>query len=144
MIREFAAWNVTLATAMTAIGTPDFPARLEALLRIILDFDILMVFGYSGVARPVVHFHNIRDQRAETVIDAYVGGPYLLDPFYAAATSQASRACGACATWRPISSQSVLQLRIFAHYALQASATRWALSAAGGRPRRGAELHPPR
>ena len=87
MIRDFAAWNGSLASAMTAVGTPDFPERLEDLLRIILDFDILMVFGYSGVARPVVHFHNIRDPRAGTVIDAYVGGPYLLDPFYAAATS---------------------------------------------------------
>ncbi|WP_149740467.1 LuxR C-terminal-related transcriptional regulator [Rhizobium sp. RU20A] len=87
MISNFAAWNGALAEAMAAVGTPEFPDRLEDLLRIVLDFDILMVFGYRGVGRPIVHFHNIRDLRAGTVIDAYVAGPYLLDPFYAAATS---------------------------------------------------------
>jgi DNA-binding CsgD family transcriptional regulator len=84
--KDFAAWNEVLALAMTAVGGPDFPHRLEALLRVIIDFDILMAFGYSGVSRPLVHFHNIRDPRSTTVIDAYVAGPYLLDPFYAEAT----------------------------------------------------------
>ena len=85
MDRGFAAWNSAVAAAVDTVGTNDFPRRIEAALRTIVDFDILMVFGYFGADKPVCCYHNIDEHRAGTVIDAYVSGPYLLDPFYSAA-----------------------------------------------------------
>lgn len=82
--KGFAAWNSAVATAMEAIGTNAFGNRLEAALATIVDFDILMVFGYNGADKPVCCYHNIDTLRARTVIDAYISGPYLLDPFYSA------------------------------------------------------------
>lgn len=86
MSRGFAAWNSAIADAIEALGKSDFPRRIEAALRTIVDFDILMVFAYAGAAKPVCCHHNIDQQRAATVIDAYSRGPYLLDPFFGAAT----------------------------------------------------------
>jgi DNA-binding CsgD family transcriptional regulator len=83
--KGFAAWNNAVAATVDAIGTNTFGKRLDAALATILDFDILMVFGYRGAEKPVCCYHNIDPQRAPTVIGAYVAGPYLLDPFYGAA-----------------------------------------------------------
>ena len=85
MDRGFGGWNSALAGAIEALGAPEFPGRIEAALRSLIDFDILMVFAYSGPDKPRCPYHNIDRPRAETVIDAYVSGPYLLDPFYTAA-----------------------------------------------------------
>lgn len=81
----FAAWNTAAAAAVDAVGTNTFGKRLDAALASILDFDVVMVFGYRGAEKPVCCYHNIDPQRAQTIIDAYIAGPYLLDPFYGAA-----------------------------------------------------------
>lgn len=84
----FAAWNSAVAAAVDAIGTSAFGARLDAALATLIDFDVLMVFAYRGAEKPVCCYHNIDPQRARTIIDAYIAGPYLLDPFYGAAMDQ--------------------------------------------------------
>ena len=85
MEKGLAGWNSAVAGAIDALGSAEFPARIEMALRRLVDFDILMVFAYSGPDKPLCPYHNITPSRAETVIDAYVSGPYLLDPFYTAA-----------------------------------------------------------
>ena len=71
---------------MAAVGQDDLPCRLEHVLRLLIAFDILMVFSYTGAERPDCLYHNMPEDRAETVISAYSAGPYLLDPFYGAAS----------------------------------------------------------
>lgn len=83
--KGFSAWNRTIGKAVEALGSSAFPARLEAALRTIVDFDILMTFGYWGSETPICCHHNIERTRAKTIVDAYLLGPYLLDPFYTAA-----------------------------------------------------------
>lgn len=83
--KGFSAWNAAIGKAVEALGSSAFPVRLEAALRTIVDFDTLMTFGYWGSQTPVCCHHNIDRARAKTIIDAYLVGPYLLDPFYAAA-----------------------------------------------------------
>ncbi|MBO3758426.1 helix-turn-helix transcriptional regulator [Ciceribacter sp. L1K22] len=89
MEKGFAAWNRTLAELLASEGQPDFEARVESALKTVLEFDVFMVFGYNGASRPTAHYYNIDPHRAATVIEAYAAGPYLLDPFYAAATNAA-------------------------------------------------------
>jgi len=82
----FAPWNRKIAAAIEGVGTPDFPQRIEEALRAVIDLDIVMIFAYFGAEKPVCLYHNIDPTRAATVIEAYIRGPYLLDPFYRAAT----------------------------------------------------------
>lgn len=89
MQKGFAAWNGTLASLIASEGEADFAARIETALKTVLDFDVFMVFGYHGASRPTAHYYNIDRDRAATVIEAYAAGPYLLDPFYAAAADTA-------------------------------------------------------
>lgn len=84
MHKGFAAWNLAIAETVEAVGAPSFAASLKDAIGTLLDFDILMVFAYSGSERPTCLYHNIDPERAATVIEAYASGPYLLDPFYAA------------------------------------------------------------
>lgn len=70
-------------------GEPEFAVRLESALKTVVEFDVFMVFGYIGTSRPTAHYYNIDPGRAATVIEAYEAGPYLLDPFYAAAADPA-------------------------------------------------------
>ena len=85
MDKAFSEWNQTIAKAISAVGTHEFADRLEAALASVVDFDILMVFAYSRSEKPDCLYHNMDSTRARTVIDAYVSGPYILDPFYNAA-----------------------------------------------------------
>ena len=89
MHQGFAAFNRSVAACMDAAGTGRFPERFGEALRALVDFDILMVFAYAGSARPVCLHHNMDAGRARTVIEAYASGPYLLDPFFAAALDPA-------------------------------------------------------
>ena len=82
MDKAFSAWNEAIAKAISAVGTDTFAHRLEAALGSIVNFDIMMVFAYSRAEKPVCLFHNMDSTRARTVVDAYVSGPYILDPFY--------------------------------------------------------------
>ncbi|AKI01610.1 transcriptional regulator, luxR family [Hoeflea sp. IMCC20628] len=91
MHRKFAAWNGAIAEAIGAVGSDNFPHRIEAALASIIDFDILMVFAYLGSEKPVCLHHNMDPERAQTVVGAYVSGPYLLDPFFSAATDQGTK-----------------------------------------------------
>lgn len=82
----FAPWNRKIAAAIQEVGTPDFPQRIEEALKAVIDLDIVMIFAYSGAEKPICLYHNIDPARAAIVITAYANGPYLLDPFYRAAT----------------------------------------------------------
>ncbi|OCW59540.1 helix-turn-helix transcriptional regulator [Hoeflea olei] len=90
MDKAFAAWNEAIAKAIASVGTPQFAPRLGDALSSILDFDILMVFAYLGTDKPVCLHHNMTPMRARTVVDAYVSGPYVLDPFYNTANDPAA------------------------------------------------------
>lgn len=71
---------------MEAEGTPLFPQRLAEFLRTVAPYDFTVIFSYRGAARPLdLHDDFPRAKRAVFVTD-YQAGPYLLDPFYLAAT----------------------------------------------------------
>lgn len=75
-------WNKALGRTISAIGTPELAAHLEQALSLLTDHSILMIFAYRGRSRPVAVHHNIDAQKATIVVDDYIRGPYLLDPFF--------------------------------------------------------------
>jgi len=77
-------WNTLICEAISNVADDSFPQRLETALRALVDFDICMVFAYSQAEDSSALYHNLESNAARVVIDDYLAGPYLLDPFYGA------------------------------------------------------------
>ncbi len=71
---------------ITAIHQPDFPTVLAALLRSTVPYSYTVIFGFCGAARPLNLFDDFPDPKRKIFVTDYQEGPYLLDPFYHAAT----------------------------------------------------------
>ena len=69
---------------ITAIGTPEFPARLIAALRAMTPFDYAVMFAFRGDRRPVDLYDDFPTSKRRIFVTAYQEGPYLLDPFFLA------------------------------------------------------------
>lgn len=76
---------MALGEAVAACGTGRFAALLEAALRALVPFELCMVFAYAPTGPSSALHHNMAGERAAYVVDEYLTGPYLLDPFYVAA-----------------------------------------------------------
>lgn len=63
------------------------PATLSKALKNIVEFDFTVIFGYVGNVRPLALYDDFAPERRLMHVDDYQEGPYLLDPFYLAATS---------------------------------------------------------
>ena len=71
---------------ITAEGTPAFPSRLANFLRTLAPYDFTVIFGYRDAARPLDLFDDFPSRKRAVFVTDYQAGPYLLDPFYLAAT----------------------------------------------------------
>jgi DNA-binding CsgD family transcriptional regulator len=79
-------WNTQAAQIIDNLETEALPAVLSQALNSIVDFDFTVIFGYVGNARPLALYDNFSPHRRVMHVDDYQEGPYLLDPFYLAAT----------------------------------------------------------
>jgi len=69
-----------------AIGAKGYPAALAGLLRLAVPYSYTVVFGYLGAARPLDLFDDFPIGDRKVFVTDYLVGPYLLDPFYLAAS----------------------------------------------------------
>lgn len=86
----FEAWNASLAIAANAIGARGFPDALSAALRLLAPFQMMNGFIYS----PDGHAFDLYNEKivAERaiIVDRYLAGAFVLDPFYDAARNDGS------------------------------------------------------
>ena len=75
---DFAAWNAAALRVLTAAAPPTIAQALDAALRLVLDFDVVLIAALHREAPPSVPYYG----GAEEPSPAYHDGPYLLDPFY--------------------------------------------------------------
>lgn len=75
---NFAAWNAAALRALTAATPLAIAEALDAALRVILDFDVVLIAALHRDAPPGVPYYGGADEPTP----AYHDGPYLLDPFY--------------------------------------------------------------
>lgn len=66
------------------IATPRFGEALDAMLRSVAPFDFSGVFVFPYDARPLLLHDGYTQHVAPQAWTAYLGGAYLLDPFYVA------------------------------------------------------------
>lgn len=75
---EFAAWNEAAVRALGAAAPPAIAEALDAALRLVLEFDVVLIAALHRDAPPSVPYYG----GAQEPSPAYHDGPYLLDPFY--------------------------------------------------------------
>ena len=80
-------WNAGLANAVRALGEPGFPAALEQALTQLVSFEMMNGFAYApgGKAFDLDNARIIGDRL--TIVDQYLDGAYILDPFHDAVRS---------------------------------------------------------
>lgn len=71
---------------IAALGTQAFPAALARVLRATAPYDYTVIFGYHGTSRPRDLYDDFPRGKRRVFVSDYQAGPYLLDPFYLAAT----------------------------------------------------------
>lgn len=64
----------------------DIGREIAAMLGALARFDHCVIFGYCGEARPVELYASFAPEDYSVFVTLYQDGPYLLDPFYRAAT----------------------------------------------------------
>lgn len=71
---------------IAALGTDRLAPALTALLQAVAPYTYTVIFGYSGSARPLDLHDDFPASKRRVFVSDYQEGPYLLDPFYLAAT----------------------------------------------------------
>ena len=79
---DFATWHAGLAGAVAVLGEAGFPAALERALRALVSFEMMNGFAYApaGNAFDLDNARIVGDRT--TIVDHYLAGAYILDPFY--------------------------------------------------------------
>jgi DNA-binding CsgD family transcriptional regulator len=80
-------WHAGLAVAVSMLGEPGFPAALEHALRHLVSFEMMNGFAYApgGKAFDLDNARIVGDRT--TIVDHYLAGAYILDPFYDAVSN---------------------------------------------------------
>lgn len=80
-------WHSSLAVAVAALGEAAFPEALERSLRHLVSFEMMNGFAYApgGKAFDLDNARIVGDRT--TIVDHYLAGAYILDPFYDAVRS---------------------------------------------------------
>ncbi len=87
---DFAAWNKAAADALTATAPEAIATALEAALRQVLEFDVILIAALHRDAPPGVPYYG---GGVDEPSPAYHDGPYLLDPFYNRFLSGTTEGC---------------------------------------------------
>lgn len=75
-----------IGAVIAAMGEDGFAPALTSLLQGVAPYTYTVVFGYSGAARPLDLYDDFPASKRRIFVSDYQEGPYLLDPFYLAAT----------------------------------------------------------
>lgn len=86
---EFAAWNAAALRALTAATPSTIAEALDRALRLVLDFDVVLIAALHRDAPPSAPYYG----GAQEPSPAYHDGPYLLDPFYNRFLAGTSEGC---------------------------------------------------
>lgn len=74
------------ADVMAALDRPLLPKALAELLRQVAPFTYTVMFGYRGTAQPIDLYDDFPPGKRKIFVTDYQAGPYMLDPFFLAAS----------------------------------------------------------
>ena len=71
---------------VAALDSPALPQTLAELLRQVAPFTYTVMFGYHGTAQPLDLYDDFPPGKRKVFVTDYQAGPYMLDPFFLAAS----------------------------------------------------------
>jgi DNA-binding CsgD family transcriptional regulator len=74
------------AAAVAALDSPILPRALAELLRQVAPFSFKVMFGYRGTDQPIDLYNDFPPGKRKIFVSDYQAGPYMLDPFFLAAS----------------------------------------------------------
>lgn len=74
------------AEVVAALDSPILPQTLADLLRQVAPFSYTVMFGYHGTAQPLDLYDDFPPGNRKIFVTDYQAGPYMLDPFFLAAS----------------------------------------------------------
>jgi DNA-binding CsgD family transcriptional regulator len=86
-------WSKGLAEMGEALGKESFPAVLLQAVRRLVDVDFVMTFAYRSGSRPIAIGDTLQAKPRQIIIQRYLDGPYMLDPFFQAVNAGTKRGC---------------------------------------------------
>lgn len=88
-----AQWSRSMGELVRACEGDGFEAVLCQGLRRLVEVDFAMVFAYRGAERPVALGDTLDAPLRRVLIEDYLAGPYLLDPFFQAILDGTREGC---------------------------------------------------
>ena len=76
-----AQWSRGVAEIMPVLRKPGFEIAVLQAVRRLVDFCFVMSFAYVGHDRPTALGDTLTAQRRKLIVQDYLAGPYMLDPF---------------------------------------------------------------
>ena len=84
-MNALAAFSRVVTDATSQLGESDFAQVLSNGIRELIAADDTSLIRYLDAGPPVIEYTLPTKRRGETLLNRYVKGPFLLDPFYRAA-----------------------------------------------------------
>jgi DNA-binding CsgD family transcriptional regulator len=94
-------WSRGLGETLAELNTPRFNHVLHKAICRVVQIDFTLTFAYRGRARPLVLGNTIEEEHRGVMLDDYVSGPYLLDPFFHATLAGTKSGCYRLASLAP-------------------------------------------
>jgi DNA-binding CsgD family transcriptional regulator len=89
-MQALAHFSEHLRVVVPAVGTEDFTRLLVAMLKQLVHCDDATIIVYPGTDLPVIEYFEVPNGTGNSTLDIYVKGAFLLDPFYLAASREAT------------------------------------------------------
>ena len=77
-----AQWHQQIGQLISAVGCDDFADQLTGLIGSVVSFNQLVIICYQAEKAPIFWYSQVPQKRKVAVIDQYLNGCYLLDPWY--------------------------------------------------------------
>lgn len=94
-------WSRGAGEIFTALESPQFDRVVLKAISRLVQIDFTVAFAYRGRVRPLILCCTVEEMYRRVMLDDYVSGPYLLDPFFHAALSGTKSGCHRLSSFAP-------------------------------------------
>ncbi len=84
-------FSLKVSTLINLVGTDSFPQKLTDLFRELVPTDNVMIIAYPSRKLPVIEHNDLPPNDRISIVDQFINGAFLLDPYFLAATKKSKR-----------------------------------------------------
>lgn len=94
-------WSRGVSEILAVLESPQFDRVVFQAISRLVQIDFTVAFAYRGRVRPLILGCTVEEPYRRIMLDDYVSGPYLLDPFFQAALSGTNAGCHRLSSFAP-------------------------------------------